>query len=49
MNNLEQKEQQILEVENKKASDTWYALERLKKNPDFQMVIMQKLIHKLMQ
>lgn len=41
MNNLEQKEQQILEVENKKASDTWYALERLKKNPDFQMVIMQ--------
>ena len=39
MNNLE--EQQIIEVENKAASDMWYALERLKKNPDFQLVILK--------
>lgn len=39
MNNLAEK--QILEVENKAASDMWYALERLKKNPDFQLVILQ--------
>ena len=39
MNNLD--EQQILEVENKAASDVWYALERLKKNPDFQLVILK--------
>ena len=39
MNNLEQ--EQIIEVENRAASDMWYALERLKKNPDFQLVILK--------
>lgn len=33
--------QQILEVENKAASDMWYALERLKANKDFQLVILK--------
>tara|TARA_R110000744_G_scaffold147612_8_gene260601 strand:+ start:590 stop:892 length:303 start_codon:yes stop_codon:yes gene_type:complete len=39
MNNLN--EDNILEVDNKDAADMWYALERLKKNADFQKVILK--------